>query len=604
MSWFADLAGKAESLLNNLDEQTGAVLRNQNGVKVRKHEYPDPAWQKRRQTLRSAKKNIPTTETRPFFAPTAKIIPSKSTGRSPTKESQENARTVPTIERPRRKSPLRKPTPYNLHNSPKSLVNDVELDDNIMDDCFGLRQRRHSLPSDLELMSNEKIAYNMQNLEVENAMLKNELNVMHREVSELLDRLRKTEDELRQAQIKLECSEKVNNKLSEDKESLSTLLEHMKSQVSEVSSVQLSKYERQSHELESNVSLLKKKNMELEEQIKKYTEDLCTKDTAQQRLENDLRHAQTTLNEKQNIIDNKTAECHSLEKDWEAYKLRVKSMLYAKDNEIKSIREGSNMTEDTKMLMDQLETLKEEKEDLSQGITLVRKECGDMKHQMTQLEARHSTTERVVTALRDALKEERLARNRVEAQRATLAKDLQTLQMETNQTIASLRAALQDREDEVNNLRETASTIPTSDTSALNVADYDVTKDIDSEKIHYLTQTLIQKQGKIDSLLADNNVMRIQLDKLESKYRSEVASLRAKYSHSVVQFQDGDRTRSRSNYVHSPMSALSLRMGVIIKRFPIFRLLVLIYMIGLHLWVVTVLLTSTPEDTVLRSSKS
>lgn len=34
----------------------------------------------------------------------------------------------------------------------------------------------------------------MQNMEVENAMLKNELNVMNREVAELLDRLRKTED--------------------------------------------------------------------------------------------------------------------------------------------------------------------------------------------------------------------------------------------------------------------------------------------------------------------------------------------------------------------------------------------------------------------------
>lgn len=34
----------------------------------------------------------------------------------------------------------------------------------------------------------------MQNLEVENAMLKNELNVMNREITELLDRLRRTED--------------------------------------------------------------------------------------------------------------------------------------------------------------------------------------------------------------------------------------------------------------------------------------------------------------------------------------------------------------------------------------------------------------------------
>lgn len=36
--------------------------------------------------------------------------------------------------------------------------------------------------------------YKMQNLEVENAMLKNELNVMNRELAELLDRVRKSED--------------------------------------------------------------------------------------------------------------------------------------------------------------------------------------------------------------------------------------------------------------------------------------------------------------------------------------------------------------------------------------------------------------------------
>lgn len=34
----------------------------------------------------------------------------------------------------------------------------------------------------------------MENLEVENSVLKNELNVTNREVTELLDRLRKTED--------------------------------------------------------------------------------------------------------------------------------------------------------------------------------------------------------------------------------------------------------------------------------------------------------------------------------------------------------------------------------------------------------------------------
>lgn len=47
---------------------------------------------------------------------------------------------------------------------------------------------------------------------------------------------------------------------------MGTLLDHMKSQMAEASSVQISRYERQSQELESSVSLLKEKNTELEEQ--------------------------------------------------------------------------------------------------------------------------------------------------------------------------------------------------------------------------------------------------------------------------------------------------------------------------------------------------
>lgn len=51
-----------------------------------------------------------------------------------------------------------------------------------------------SLPSTLDGLCNGTFAYQMENLEIENAMLKNELNVMHREVTDLLERLRKTED--------------------------------------------------------------------------------------------------------------------------------------------------------------------------------------------------------------------------------------------------------------------------------------------------------------------------------------------------------------------------------------------------------------------------
>lgn len=139
MSWFADLAGRAESLLNNLDEQTGAVLRNQNGVKLKKHEYQDAAWQKRRPNSRAPKKNVPMPETKSYFTPTTKSSPAKSINRPPTKESLES---VIVQERIRRKSPLRKQPQYSLNNSPKTLVNDDGLvEDGDMADHFGLRQR-------------------------------------------------------------------------------------------------------------------------------------------------------------------------------------------------------------------------------------------------------------------------------------------------------------------------------------------------------------------------------------------------------------------------------------------------------------------------------
>lgn len=88
------------------------------------------------------------------------------------------------------------------------------------------------------------------------------------------------------------------------------------------------------------------------------TEEISHKERALNKLETELRHAQTTILEQQSSIEKSKTECNRLEKDWEAYKLRVKNMLFAKDNEIKSLREGANLTEDAKMLMEQIETLK------------------------------------------------------------------------------------------------------------------------------------------------------------------------------------------------------------------------------------------------------
>jgi hypothetical protein len=147
MSWFADLAGKAENLLNNIDEQTGAALRNHSVVKSKKldkHDHnlqQDPPWvQKKRPTARSVKKVSTATETKSSnFAPTRKPSPISHVNtrqtRSPVKETQEYVNRAP-----RKKSPVRKPnTQFSLNHCPKTLVGDIR--DTEVEDHFGLKQR-------------------------------------------------------------------------------------------------------------------------------------------------------------------------------------------------------------------------------------------------------------------------------------------------------------------------------------------------------------------------------------------------------------------------------------------------------------------------------
>ncbi|XP_068619610.1 golgin subfamily A member 5 [Battus philenor] len=586
MSWFAELAGKAENLLNNIDEQTGAAIRSHNALKQKKHDYvihTDNSWpQNRRTSPRSQKK--PGHEAKRSPSPARK--PYLSTTQSHTKEVENISQDQLKKKPPARKNATQNYTPITSRSS----ANEMKFGDWGIEQ-YGLRKRRNTLSGDINSLHRDNV-YKLQNLEVENAMLKNEINVMNKEISELLDRLRKTEDDLSQYK-----SAPNNIELKLNNDMLLSQLEQLKRKLQDLITKDV-KSREQSQELEAETSQLRSMNRQLDEKLKLVNEELHNKDLAISKLEIELRHAQVVISEQQSSIEKSTLECHRLEKDWESYKLRVKSMLFAKDEELKKLRDGNNLTEDTKELIDQIKALKEERDELSEQILKAKEESEGIKVSMTEMGTRHAAVERIVIALRDALKEERSARNRAEMQCVTLGKELKTTHHEMGQTIVKLRNALQAKAEELNMIQENSSA-PTTDTSALNVADYDVAQvAMDNERIQHLSQMLVQKQSKVESLLADNNTLRIQLDKLQSKYKTEMAALRANHLHSVVQVQDGEmRSRTRgNNYSPNALAKLSLRIGVLSRRYPVFRVFLIVYMVGLHLWVFTVLLTTAPED--------
>lgn len=141
MSWFTELAGKAETLLNNLDEQTGAALRNHNVPKTRKHDrnehilHNEPAWsQKKRPIPRTYKKITPITEPRSNYTsnrkPSPQLFPQPKNGLESVKNGSPKAKKNLS----RRGSPS-----YTLEHCPNTMVGDIK--DDMVINGIAMKQR-------------------------------------------------------------------------------------------------------------------------------------------------------------------------------------------------------------------------------------------------------------------------------------------------------------------------------------------------------------------------------------------------------------------------------------------------------------------------------
>ncbi|XP_066158897.1 golgin-84 isoform X2 [Euwallacea fornicatus] len=129
-------------------------------------------------------------------------------------------------------------------------------------------------------------------------------------------------------------------------------------------------------------------------------------------------------------------------------------------------------------------------------------------------------------------------------------------------------------------------------------------------RIKSLTQTLMLKQNKLETITTERNALRLQLEKLEVEYRKNIADLKRE-GVKIINVQDGERmsvphfmrvsphdagmTR-RVKHAYSSLDAISVRTGIFLRRYPLARVFVFFYMVILHLWVFTVLLWDVPSQ--------
>ncbi|KAB0801227.1 hypothetical protein PPYR_05581 [Photinus pyralis] len=131
------------------------------------------------------------------------------------------------------------------------------------------------------------------------------------------------------------------------------------------------------------------------------------------------------------------------------------------------------------------------------------------------------------------------------------------------------------------------------------------------ERIQSLTQTLMSKQSSLETVMSERNALRLQLQKLENEYqRSQSQRTVVRSSHltdadegktpvpqffQLSPFDIGVTRKVKRAY--STLDAISIRVGVFLRRYPIARLFVFCYIVMLHIWVLFILFTYIPSTT-------
>ncbi|XP_050100551.1 golgin-84 [Anopheles aquasalis] len=177
-------------------------------------------------------------------------------------------------------------------------------------------------------------------------------------------------------------------------------------------------------------------------------------------------------------------------------------------------------------------------------------------------------------------------------------KELASAREELIKQRTSFTARVYEKDAEIKKLRSKIQNRPASPSSDVE------------DRLASLTQSLVQKQTTLETITAERNALRLQLEKLESQYRStasQVRQQRAVYLNSnvtddaksqvpnfMVENPFDNNVARRMKRAYSSLDSIGIRLGVFLRRYPLIRILVIFYVVILHMWVMFVLLSSTP----------
>ncbi|XP_005285497.2 golgin subfamily A member 5 [Chrysemys picta bellii] len=727
MSWFADLAGKAEDLLNRVDQGAASALSKKDGTGnviyddtdlESAREYPELRQQTgelKYQT--SSKATYISSAAENIKHQKATILAGTANVKATSKMSSEASSPAESVSTPRPSSQFvrrKKSEPddellFDFLNSSEKGTNGrmdpkkeksktVVLQNHSRTSSISsvptstqnvkttedssIRSRSHETPdgsdsgldtqvdvtkdSSLNTATNPSLSANddcksheLSNLRLENQLLRNEVQSLNQEMASLIQRSKETQEELKNARTRVEKwnvdhskSDRVVRELQAQVDDLTEAVSAKDSQLA-VLKVRLQEADQL---LSTRTEALEALQSEKSRIIQDHSEGSSLQNQALQTVQERLHDADSALKreqesykqmqnefaarlskmevERQNLAEAVTAaerkyvdekrrveelqqqvkvtknNLESVKQELVDYKQKATRILQSKEKLINSLKEGSGIegldsltasTMELEELRHEKETQKEEIQKLMGQIQQLRTELQDMEAQ--QVSEAESAKEQLQD-LQEQITTHKMAKQEVEAELERQKQELHYNEEELYRTKNTLQSRIKDREEEIQKLRNQLTNKALSSSSQSEL----------ENRLHQLTETLIQKQTMLESLSTEKNSLVYQLERLEQQLKTTQGSSTNGPTINMSGIDSGEGTRMRSVPVlfsdvdanvagmygrvrkaASSIDQFSIRLGIFLRRYPIARVFVIIYMALLHLWVMIVLLTYTPE---------
>ncbi|XP_022211766.2 golgin-84 [Drosophila obscura] len=308
-------------------------------------------------------------------------------------------------------------------------------------------------------------------------------------------------------------------------------------------------------------------------------------------------------------MQTKETEQHRLE--LHEYRTKAQRALQAKDALIAELKakpteeaNGEAKDSESRLLQIEYDALKQELEHAYEEVHKMRLQLEDNVVQEKQRELELSSARQREESVAKELRQAREYSLTAESEQRMLTQELASMRQQLSNQMAAAATRLQEREQQVQQLRQRLS--GDTHTSAKN--DYE-------SRLKALTQSLVERQSLLERVTGERNALRIQHENIQSQIQQN--------QHMVqIESQRGSRNSMLSNHTDdakaqfpvlmhpSPFDnrvarrfkralrqadSVGIRVGTFLRRYPMMRVSVIVYVALLHLWVMFVLLSTTPN---------